>query len=373
MINVTSIDVSGRLPESLDLALASLLSPHLGTSLTGASAAALRKSIKTLVPPDYESEWATFNYLYFSANFLKTNLAARSSVSLLPQRRLKVLDLGCGGGSSTAGFVAGLLQAGFGICQVAAVDSSRTQLDVFRAVTYPWLQSRNDDVQVDLIDADMVAFAERDPRTFDIVLVSYSLRELMADAQAELRRHLLRRSLDQGSLVVIVESDPQGRGVELEFVGRGRSLAPYDTVTFHCPALENLGINVPPKFSKPRLSDIFDQYIKCWRSHDLELLESLFVENCRYEINGEKILVGIDSLRTYWTHNAARQRNVEVTYSTLSVSRDHILIEWKAAFDRIDTKDRRFLSGIMSLELIQDRISTLREYYVQRKEIDPVQ
>lgn len=371
MINVTSIDVSGRLPESLDLALASHLSPHLGTSLTGASAAALRESIKTRVPPNYESEWAAFNYLYFSANFLKTNLAARSSVSLLPQRRLKVLDLGCGGGSSTAGFVTGLLEAGFGICQVAAVDSSSTQLDVFRAVTYPWLQSWHDDVQVDLIDADMVAFAESDTRTFDIVLLSYSLRELTPDAQAELRRHLLRRSSDQGSLVVIVESDPQSRGVELEFVGRGRSLAPYDTVTFHCPALEDLGIEVLPKFSKPCSSEIFDQYIKCWKSHNLQLLESLFVKNCRYEINGETVLVGLDSLRTYWAHNALRQRNVEVTYSTLSVSRDHILIEWKATFDRIDTRDRRFLGGIMSLELVHDKISTLREYYVQRKGATP--
>jgi SAM-dependent methyltransferase len=368
MSNTASIDILGRLPERIDVSIATLLAPYVGSSLTEATVERVRATVRKHMVPNYVLDWAPFNYLYFSANFLKSHLAGRAAAHLLPKAGLRILDLGCGGGASTIGFIESLLELNHRISQVMALDVSLAQLDVFRSVAYPWLKSRIEGAQLEIVNSEMLNFVNEAGMQFDVVLLSYSLCELGKDARAELRRALLRKFVENGSLVAIVDSDRNHRGVEVEFLGRSVALIPYDTVSFRCPALEGFGIKMPPKFSEAIRSPLFERYVDCWKSHDLDLLGKLFASECTYEINGTRTLNGIDELREYWAQNAARQRNVEVQYSTLSSNMDRLLIQWEASFDRIDTRDRRYLSGVMLLQLTNGKISALREYYSQRRE-----
>lgn len=366
----TAITVSGSLPSDLDLSLARFLEPYVGESLTDAATTRVRQAIRAGQPPHYTEDWAAFNFLYFSANFLKAYLVARSVAHHIGQRAVRLLDLGCGGGSATAAFVLGLMECGNRLAKVVALDSSRAQLDTFRAVTAPWISSLDQDLGVEVNEGDIRQFAESDARHFDIVLLSYSMGELDEESRNALRKALLARHSEHGSLTVIVESEPSCRGVSVEVLDKQRFTIPFDAVQFSCPALKGLNLSTPPKFCESTRSEVFERYAQCWKEHDVPQLEHLFTEDCEYEINGDRVLTGLDSIRAYWLHNAERQRNIEVSYTTLMSTDERLVVDWRASFDRIDTRDKRILSGLMLVELSSGRIARLREYYSQRRTPD---
>jgi len=368
MANFPITQVSGRLPEELDAAMAVVLKSQIGPSFDEARVLEVRNSVRAGAVPNYDVDWAAFNYLYFSANFLKSYLAARVSSICLAPRPLTILDLGCGAGASTAGFIFGLQSLGHRVSRVVALDTNRSQLHAFRSATALWIQSWNSAIRVDVFESDMQVFMKTREEDFDVVLLSYSLCELAVESQADFRRSLARRCSQRGSLVLVIDSDPQGRGVRVEFVGRATGVVCYDEVSFICPAIDSFDLSTRPKFAERRTSVVFEKYIQCWKQHDVQLLESLFCEECIYQINGERVLVGIDALRDYWIYNSLRQKHVDVRYSVLSNSQNHVLVEWSANFDRVDTCDHRRLEGLMSLDLLDGRISVLREYYSQRRE-----
>lgn len=363
----TAITISGSLPSDLDSSLAHFLEPFVGESLTDAATARVRNAVRNGQPPHYKEDWAAFNFLYFSANFLKAYLVARSVAHHFGGRAIRLLDLGCGGGSATAAFVLGLVECGNRLAKVVALDSSRSQLDTFRAVTAPWISRLDKDLGVEVTEGDIRQFAESDSRPFDIVLLSYSMGELDDVSRTALRKALLARNSQHGSLTVIVESEVSCRGVSVELLGKERFIIPFDSVQFSCPSLKGLNLLTPPKFGESIRSEVFERYAQCWKDHDALLLERLFTEDCEYEINGDRVLTGLDSLRAYWSHNADRQRNVDVTYTTLMSTEERVVVDWRASFDRIDTRDKRILSGLMLLEISRGRIARLREYYSQRR------
>lgn len=362
---MASITVSGNLPEELDQRLATLLRLELDKSLTDTAASGLRSAIRVGITPQYERDWAVFNYLYFSANFLKAHLVARSLAKFFPRRSLRMLDLGCGGGAATAAFVGTLHKLGLQVSKVVALDSSSSQLEVFRSVVLPWISAAPLGAEVNLINSDLLNFIDIDDGYYDVVLMSYVLGELSEESCNRLRDALLRKCSGRASLVVIIESDSLGRGVAVEILGLTEYVVPYDKVTFKCSSLVGLGLQVFPKFHEHKKSELFEQYIQCWRQHDIELLERLFSKNCEYQINGVRTLTGLDAVIEYWNHNASRQRNVEVHYSLIFSNSNQVGLNWSATFDRIDTGDRRHLDGIMLIDLVGPKISRLREYYTQ--------
>lgn len=365
MTKYSSIEVSGVLPSSLDVAMAAFLEPYIGGVLNDSALLELRKLIRDKKVPEYDHAWASFNYLYFSSNFLKASLAARVSSGVMPNRGLRLLDLGCGAGASTAGFISGLHEAGCSVSHVTAVDRNRPQLDAFCSVVKPWIFSSFENIEVDVIESDFVAYVRDGKCDYDVVILSYSLSELAEGDRLLVRSSLLTSNLGKGGIGVVIESDPGKGGVGLEFIGGIAEVVPYDEVNFKCPHIAGLGLNVLPKFSERASSEIFDKYVKCWESHDIDMLDSLFNEECRYEINGARILNGIAAVREYWAHNSVRQRNVNVSYVVLLSTVNSVIVEWVANFDRIDTDDHRQLLGMMVMDLMCGRIKSLREVYVQ--------
>lgn len=367
MARFSSIEISGELPDSLDAAMAAFLAPYVGGSLTEAAVLSLRASIRARDIPQYDHAWAPFNYLYFSSNFLKANLAARVASKHLPSRQLRLLDLGCGGGASTAGFISGLSDAGHFVSHVTAIDCNRSQVEVFRSVAWPWLSLHNQNIEIELIESNFVTYACDHGNEYDVVLLSYSLCELQKEDQEIVRAALLDSLSRRKNLSIVIESDPRGYGMGLEFVGRIAEIVPYDSVIFECPHIAGLGLEALPKFSRSLPSNIFGEYVQCWKNHDVRLLELLFHDECRYQINDDRTLIGIGAIRDYWTHNSIRQQNVNVRYSVLLETVSCVIVEWVAEFDRIDTRDHRHLMGMMVIELSNGKIVHLREVYVQRR------
>lgn len=370
MARSSSIKISGELPSCLDEAMAAFLAPYVGVSLTESAVVSLRASIRARDIPQYDHVWASFNYLYFSSNFLKASLAARVASKHLPNRQLRLLDLGCGGGASTAGFISGLSDAGHLVSHVTAVDCNRSQIEVFRSVAWPWLSLHDKNMEIELTESNLVTYACDRGDEYDVILLSYSLCELLKEDQEVVRAALLYFLSTKRNLSVVIKSDPLGCGIGLEFVGRMAEIFPYDKVSFNCPHIAGLGLDALPKFSTSLSSDVFEKYVQCWEKHDIDLLELLFHEECRYQINDNRTLIGIDAIRDYWIHNSVRQRNVNVQYATLAETANRIIVEWVAQFDRIDTHDSRYLKGMMVIELSKERIVHLREIFVQRKSKD---
>lgn len=354
----------------LDHGMAGLLEPHLGSLLTDSAVDKVAASICARSNPRYDIDWAAFNYLYYSANFLKAYLVAQAFRYLLPGRDLSILDLGCGGGASTAGFIAGLINVGMRVASVKAVDTNQPQLNVFSNVTLPWLRLAMPCGAIEIMHDDMIDYCNRQAEPPpDVAILSYSFRELEDENQSRLRAILNERFVSHRSTVLIIDSDPFGHGVCVQLIGPEQTFrVPYDNVLFNCSAIENIGLQARPKFSISRTAEIIvNQYIKCWKEHDISLLQNIFHRNCRYKINGERELIGIDEVRSYWEHNAKRQSNVQVEYDVLSEAPDRIIMEWQARFDRLDTKDRRTLKGTMILHLEGGIIVELREYYAQTR------
>jgi hypothetical protein len=171
-----------------------------------------------------------------------------------------------------------------------------------------------------------------------------------------------------GTTVAIIGSDRKIQGVSVEILGKSVASIPYDHVNFECPQVGAFDLHVHPKFHPYGSDKLFDQYINCWKKHDLELLKSLFFDDCEYCINGDKKLIGIKSVMEYWKHNSFRQKNIDVGYSLIISVGGTYVYEWHAVFDRDDTNDRRYLRGIMILEAIHGRIKKLLEFYTQKIE-----
>ena len=362
------VTVSGKLPEYLDIQLASLLMPHLGNILTDSSILRLRSAIRSGFIPKYEADWPVFNYLYFSSNFLKSSLAARSILPFLNTSPLKILDLGCGGGSATAAFSAYLLDNGRQISEITAVDESPAQLNVFNKVVSPWVSSLSCQSRLETIEQDMLSYVQVNDYFYDLVILSYSLCELDTVYREKLLQLVTEKYVNRGTTVAIIGSDRKVKGVSVEILGKSVASIPYDHVNFECPQVGAFELDVHPKFHPYGSSKLFDQYINCWKKHDLELLKTLFLDDCEYCINGDKKLTGIKSLLEYWKHNSLRQKNIDVGYALIISLGGTYVYEWHAVFDRDDTNDRRYLRGIMILEVINGRIKKLLEFYTQKIE-----
>jgi SAM-dependent methyltransferase len=360
------IDIYGALPEKLDRSIAALLHAAGEFAISNEKLNSLRMLIGQNGIPRYESEWAAFTYLYYSANFLKSFLAVSSAVTGTVGRPLRVLDLGCGGGASTAAAVAALRYSGNFVELVTGVDQSEEQLKVFREVTQLWLEDSFTGTQIQLRKQDILQYLENIEPIYDLVLLSYVVPEFDEGRRNRLLAMLRTIQQNQACTVLLVDSDPSHRGLRLEILGDVPFLLPYNNVYFQTPALEEMGFLVPPKFSRSRQGDLLIvQYFGAWESHDINLLRKTLSKECLYFINGKDALRGIQEVLSYWEHNAMRQRNVHTQFQIISSSALNATFLWSAEFERIDTNDHRKLDGIMHLTFRQGRISTLHEHYSQ--------
>jgi SAM-dependent methyltransferase len=361
------IDILGELPAQLDTKIANLFLDKNHPELSNSSIISLKRKIAARIPPQYKNDWAPFTYLYYSANFLKCYLSICSSAMHIKNRSLKILDIGCGGGASTAATVSALTRLGNSVAEVIAVDRSIQQLSVFESVTKAWISECYPATKTTALHCELSEYLEHGPHA-DVIVISYVTPELNCEEIKSLHSQLLIRSQEAHSFIVFIESDSIHRGVSIEVFGEKPYLLPYNRVAYRSPKTESLGFQISPKFTPSRYQEnLIRDYFECWISHNTEQLRELFERDCLYVINNTRILHGIESIVEYWKHNSERQRNVRYSYEITSQTLDTICFQWIASFDRIDTGDHRQLHGMMLLKLKNGKISYLAEAFSQSK------
>ena len=362
------IDISGTLPSSLDESIARLLQKEKETHLTDHKTQALKNRIKDRQPPTYNEDWAAFTYLYYSTNFLKTYLSVLSAASTIRQKKLRILDLGCGGGASTAATCVALMHLNNQIVDVFAVDQDIHQLNVFNKVTLNWLEKLEDGICIHAINDDAINFITESDERFDFIILSYLTVELSEHTEQQLRSKLTERIKAHGATTIIVDSDHMHRGISVEVLGEVPYLLPFNRALFRAPFIERLGLKTPPKYTQAQAEQkLISDYFTAWKEHDLELIRAIFHPNCIYSINNTKTLRGITEILSYWRHNALRQKNIAYSYELLSSSTASCTIQWEASFDRVDTNDHRTLTGQMFITINKNKIVSLSEIYLQTR------
>ncbi len=366
------IDISGELPHLLDSSIVALLRTQCPNTLNNAKIQSLKEQIAARKPPRYSSDWAAFTYLYFSANFLKTYLAILSASSGVTGKRLKILDLGSGGGASTAACVSAFSYLGNEVIEIVAIDKSAEQLHVFKEVALPWIEGLVGHSKTKIVQDDVLTYLSTTAEEFDFVILSYVTPEINQEDEKLLRKHLIKKLNDSRTNSIIIDSDIYHRGITVEMIGEAPYLLPYSQVLFRAPSVEKMGFNVPPKFSNNLIEyNIILQYFKSWENQDFELLRKILDPDCKYVINNKRTLCGIDEIQAYWLHNANRQRNIQFTFEFLNRTPSNATFQWYAEFDRIDTNDHRILNGQMYTTFRNGTISFLSEAYSQQVSPSP--
>ncbi|MCL5430221.1 MAG: nuclear transport factor 2 family protein [Candidatus Marsarchaeota archaeon] len=117
---------------------------------------------------------------------------------------------------------------------------------------------------------------------------------------------------------------------------------------------------------KKTVLKIMKKYKEAWERRDPEAIVKIFTKNARYydRVILNKPFVGHTGIRKYWQDKVVgEQENIKFKLLNLYIVKNTALFEWDARFY---DKKREFtvhMIGAMILEIKEDKISSLREYW----------
>lgn len=113
--------------------------------------------------------------------------------------------------------------------------------------------------------------------------------------------------------------------------------------------------------------NLLDRYGRAWATFDGDAWVELFTVDVEYhEDPFEPPLVGRNAIRAYLLEASGRQEQVEFTVERHWVVEATILAAWHASYVGRKDSGRVRLIGFMTLEIRDDRIGRLREWYHRR-------
>ena len=324
---------------------------------------------------DYARFGPAFAYRYTLANFANARRAIHPVVKRLSNLQgIRVLDLGCGAGASSAAILSVLSDCQMFSAKLDAVDHSGYQLALCANLLFDGEPIVESSVRIALHLDDALQFLRRRrSANWDLVVVSYLLCEL-APQQADNIRSELR---DGAENVVIIDFD---RNEQKSFVQIGVDNArQYLTPDASCDAtpLKALGLKTCPSGAvwfdahpsstltgfRPELPDVLLRYFDIWERHDIDGVLALFATDAEYLIVGRSILSGAAEVASYWENNARQQRSVQWRVLKWHQLKDLIVAEWTCTFDRIDKELCYSLHGILWMETKGNCIRRFVECY----------
>lgn len=168
------------LPQAIDQSLKSVLDLEaMQGRLTDTVVCDLSERISAGSVPRYEVDWAAFTYYFFPANLHKAMLASRFLRGRLP-RKVKVIDLGCGSGATSAGLVYGLAQACPEVEQIEITAIDRCQEQLCAYITLMSAVSSDTHISIKFVTKcrEVLEYIDEPRALPDLVMSSYLLTEL---------------------------------------------------------------------------------------------------------------------------------------------------------------------------------------------------
>jgi uncharacterized protein (TIGR02246 family) len=116
---------------------------------------------------------------------------------------------------------------------------------------------------------------------------------------------------------------------------------------------------------KEDVRKLIDIYMRAWTTQDPNLILDIFTPSATYHerVLGEPIR-GHAGIRQYWqTKVVNQQANVSAELLSLYLDGTTAIAEWEARFDDLVEGQRKRMREVAILELDDDRIASLREYW----------
>jgi limonene-1,2-epoxide hydrolase len=116
---------------------------------------------------------------------------------------------------------------------------------------------------------------------------------------------------------------------------------------------------------KQDVRKLIDIYMRAWTTQDPNLILEIFTPSATYHerVLGEPIR-GHAGIRQYWrTKVVNEQANISAELLSLYLDGATAIAEWEARFDDLVEGHRKRMREVAILELDDDRIASLREYW----------
>jgi uncharacterized protein (TIGR02246 family) len=116
---------------------------------------------------------------------------------------------------------------------------------------------------------------------------------------------------------------------------------------------------------KQDVRKLIDIYMRAWTTQDPNLILEIFTPSATYHerVLGEPIR-GHAGIRQYWrTKVVNEQANISAELLSLYFDGTTAIAEWEAQFDDLVEGHRKRMREVAILELDDDRIASLREYW----------
>jgi ketosteroid isomerase-like protein len=116
---------------------------------------------------------------------------------------------------------------------------------------------------------------------------------------------------------------------------------------------------------------MLDDFARAYETFDGDLIVSLFTPDAEYhEDPFSPPLRGHNAIRAYWLEAAETQEQVEFTFERHWVSGETVIAVWHMSWRTRGSTDRFRASGVLILDLRDDRIARLREWWHGRRAAD---
>ena len=120
---------------------------------------------------------------------------------------------------------------------------------------------------------------------------------------------------------------------------------------------------------KEDVRKLLDVYIRAWTTQDPDLILTIFTPAATYhERVLEEPIRGHAGIREYWqTKVVKEQANIQAELLSLYLDGTTAIAEWEARFDDLVKGHRKRMREVAILELDDDRVADLREYWASER------
>jgi len=116
------------------------------------------------------------------------------------------------------------------------------------------------------------------------------------------------------------------------------------------------------------VENLVQKYEQAWEQQDAEGILEIFTKDALYyERIFEEPFRGHSGIKAYWKNKVVKQqKNINFKLLALYIDGDSAIAEWEVQFDDILQKVRKHMREVAILEIKNNKIASLREYWTSK-------